>query len=448
MHVLVLCALTLVAARNDPPVPPFEGSGDAPVRRVFNPPADIPQARTTTQPGQQARVATEAGPTDDRRHEVGRTFHVAFDLPAKTSASIKLLPDGYAGQLELSRLPKDMAKQLLRLKNVHAMALPSPNGGSAMVFLAFEEPVREAHLKHDATHLDIAFTAANINETLARHVVEHIPPPDVAGDDAKKFTGAESFMEARNFIAARREFDALTKNYPLRPWVTLRLADITYLEKGPDVACDIYQKVATTYDTRAAGIEASLRMFVLDCPHQQQALIWTALLSRTNTDDAVGRWIASEARWALQYIRDPVELSQALRWGEKLLGKPLWNSLLARMVRTGQPLAVAEASHTYRAALKAHHDAADLNVWMANAYCNLDLQREAAALVPAKAKASWLSSAAQCVQVGTFVLPRTFRDIEDIKKRLGNLRDRTKSVQEAVAAAEAAESATTPKEAP
>jgi hypothetical protein len=143
-----------------------------------------------------------------------------------------------------------------------------------------------------------------------------------------------------------------------------------------------------------------------------------------------------------------VELSQALRWGEKLLGKPLWNSLLARLVRTGMPLAVAEASQTYRTALKSHHDAADLNVWMANAYCNLDLQREAAALVPVRAKQSWLANAAECVQVGSFVLPKSFRDIEDIKKRLGNLRDRTKAVQEALAAAEAAESATTPKEAP
>ena len=448
MHVLALCALTLVAARNAPPVPPFEGGDDAPVRRVFNPPPDVPHARTTTQPGQQARVATMPEATDDRRHEVGKTFHVILDLPPKTVASIKLLPDGYAGQLELSKIPKDLTKQLLGQKDVHAMAIPAQHGDGAMVFLAFEEPVRSAHLKHDTSRLDITLGAANIAQTLATHIVQHIPPPDVAGDDAKKFTAAESLMEDRNFIAARREFEALSKNYPLKPWVTLRLADIAYLEKGDDVACDIYQKVATAYDTRAAGIEASLRMFVLDCPHQQQSLIWTALLSRTNTDDAVGRWIASEARWALQYIRDPVELSQALRWGEKLLGKPLWNTLLARLLRTGTPLAVAEASHSYRAAIKAHHDAADLNVWMANSYCNLDLQREAAALVPGKAKQSWLASAAQCEQVGTFALPKSFRDIEDIKKRLSDVRSRTKAVEEAISVAEAAESVTTPKEAP
>ncbi len=448
MHVLALCALTLVAARNDQPVPPFEGGNDAPVRRVFNPPPDVPHARTTTRPGERAFIATEASPTDDRQHEVGKRLHMILNLPPKTAASIKLLADGYAAQLELSKIPKDLAKQLLGQKSAHAMAIPAKNGSGAMVFLAFEEPVRAALLDHEATRLGITLTAANIGETLARHVIEHIPPPDVAGDDAKKFTAAESLMEARNLIAARREFEALTKNYPLKPWVTLRLADISYLEKGEDAACDIYQKVAATYDTRAAGIEASLRMFVLDCPHQQQSLIWTALLSRTNTDDAVGRWIASEARWALQYIRDPVELSQALRWGEKLLGKPLWNTLLARLIRTGTPLRVAEAAHSYRAAIKAHHDVADLNVWLANSYCSLDLQREATALVPARAAQSWLASAAQCDQVGTFVLPKAFRDVEEMKKRLGELRARTKAVQDALATAEAAESATTPKEAP
>lgn len=446
MHFLALCVLTLVAApKTAPMTPPFEPDDDIPVRRMFNAPPEGPQARTTS--GHHATLTVEAAPTDDRAHEVGSTFHIILDVPAATAATIEILPDGYAGQLELSKIPKDFTRQLLKQKNVHAMAIPALSGPGTMVYMAFDQPVRRATLKHDTNRLDITLGTADVNETLGRHIVEHIPPPDVAGDDTKRFASAESMMEQRSFVAARREFEGLANNYALKPWVMLRLADMTYLEKGEDTACDLYQKVATEYDTRAAGIEASLRMFVLDCAHQQQALIWTALLSRTNTDNAVGRWIATEARWALQYIHDPVQLQQALRWGEKLLGKPLWNNLLARLVRTGTPLAVAEASRRYGPALRAHHDSADLAVWVANSFCSLDLTREAARAAEGAHKTAWLASAVRCSQVKPFEPPTTFRDVEDMKKRLSQIKQRTRDVQDAIAALEAEEAAQ-PKEAP
>ena len=351
-------------------------------------------------------------------------------LPATSEVRTQPLLDPTVALVEVTRPPADIERQVMAFTDLRAFAVAGPQG-QAGIFVVTPHPILEMRQRRQGGEVLVELQTAHVAQSLKQRVREGLPAPDVAREDARLLADAETLLGGDSMVAARRSLTPLLSHYTIQPWVQLRLADVAFLEDGPLAACGLYDDVADRFADRNAGVIAALRMFALKCPQEHTPLVWTTLLKRTNTDDPTGRWLAEQARWALQYTESVPQLLAALRWGERTLGTPLWQRLIARLVHGGTPLQVAEAGRAWAKAIDHHPDAAGLHLFIAHALCVLELPSQARR-VPAPLLEPWAASLRACRPLAPPGKIAAHAQVEVLRRGLRSLEQRLDAAERAV----------------
>jgi hypothetical protein len=260
-------------------------------------------------------------------------------------------------------------------------ALPAGTG-SAAVRLVLPPPWRWAgQIVAERSGLSVS---ARADGGLGERILAPLPRSVPSAFRSQALAAAETALRSRDLSEAVARFEALRSNYALRTWAELRLADLALIGGKRAEACRRYTELTDGMAQRTIGLLGALRAAVLDCG--LAVVSWADLLDRSALiEGRVGNFLRREAVAALERS-SPADLDEALT---SLTHSPTCrgplagacaaahDALLARAIRTREPLQVALSYQHHRAELGRHPQAADLLLLTASAYLALDLPQEA-----------------------------------------------------------------------
>lgn len=259
---------------------------------------------------------------------------VLVRVPAATHASAKLLEDGYTAQLLLdAALPVVQAPA-----EVHVSTLQTTPKQTRME-VRYPQRLEKVTLQRQAG--GFALRAQNANFALSLRQTVGLPSPELGavGRQAEVFRRAETQLLG-DPNAALEALEDLEGEFALRPWVQLRRADAAVLQDDAPRGCALYAALVADNGERTPALLAYTRRLGLHCAADPHAMRppWATLLRPPQVDSPTERTIATQTRWALQWVTDLPTLRAVLSYGPEVLGRPQYNALLARLVRHGTPL--------------------------------------------------------------------------------------------------------------
>ena len=339
----------------------------------------------------------------------------SITLAAGARVQVAALADGFTVGLHVQGVEGQTLERALLALHGDKVTVLSARGRTALAYVQFAERVVAAEARlgkttaKRAVQVHLHVTTESPRDAMLAHVLDvGLPVPKTLETDA--LARADDAFVHKRLAEAEILLNELKATGMQQAWVMLRLGDLAIFHDKVSEACSAYDEAQADGGMRTASTIAALRARVLGCAPRKNSrrsaaseasattenVDWGLLLRRTGRDDPIGRRVAQEARWALNYERDPKVLASvlALEGGDyrETLDAGLREGMLARLLRRSTPFALASA--TVRGVpLARHPEAFDLALNFGLAWCALDLPSGWKA-PPARSK-SWMTLSAR-----------------------------------------------------
>lgn len=301
-------------------------------------------------------------------------------------AHAAVLADGYT-VVVVSPSPLLDGKALPLPAGIGAARTALPRGGFELT-LGFPMPVRGAKVTRGNGVLAVEVLPDSGVNALRDRILAPLPRSVPSAFAAPRFRQAEVALTHLRLAEARVSYGELAREYALRPWSEVRLADVDTLEGEVGSACSRYRETATGYNDRTAGTVARLRLRALGCSGSADL---PQLKSISDTvrriEGPVGDYLRNEALWTLAREREASAVNATYEYlcapvARRALATPagVCDSLTARSLRLAStPQDVVIGYLRRQDAIASHPEASALRFAAGQAFTELGLPEQAIA---------------------------------------------------------------------
>ncbi len=311
------------------------------------------------------------------------TTSIVIELEDVRTGETAVLSDGqtviFLVQPAGTELEDELAAQLPRDANARVTPLPR---STAEIEIASPDPVVTSRVSTGPAGAVLVIEVERRADAVRRRAQVAVPRSVPSVFVGPRVREAEAALSAGLFADARERFTGMTREYSLRSWAQLRLADLALISGDVEEACAGYRGVVTEFPQRTAGLVGRMRLHGLECLQRETVTLdWGSLVARLQrVDGPVGAYLLREAASVLQLTRDPAVVRSALaisapgRRATRLKAPPkLRHALLARALRHGAPFDVSHVCFAYDQAIARHAENRLLLLTCARAALALDL---------------------------------------------------------------------------